>query len=252
MGGTWPAGLLGPGAAGLAERSGPGRAHWRARRRACTDGLAQVFPASRGKIGCGRYAVAHLRRLRCSRTGRSDREAPVLSRPSTWPHRDSWTFERDRQSRIQGKIAGSRTGGVGGKERGRERRRRADSDGEPKVERRERPGSPRSDSRGSSRSEYSGAFDGFASRGTVTRSQPACPSKGVRDRSLGIGAQVNEIPAAPLPEVTCTSRGVPRHVTTQEDRTVWRCVCRGTERFREVKRFPPFRRAEARVMVCDV
>lgn len=97
MGGTWPAGLLGPNMFRLVEKSGPVKAHWRAEGQACTDGQVQVAPATGGKIGSRRLAVALLTGLRCSRTGRNDREAPVLSRPSTWPYRDSWTFERDRQ-----------------------------------------------------------------------------------------------------------------------------------------------------------
>lgn len=125
MGGTWTAGLEGPGRIGLAERQGPAGAHWQARVQACIEGQVRMAPTNGGKSVPVGEPVALLRRLRCSRTGRSDREAPVLSRPSTWPHRGSWMFERDRkrETRTEGetrgkkKIVGSGTAREGGTEK---------------------------------------------------------------------------------------------------------------------------------------
>lgn len=229
MGGTWPAGLLGPRAAGLVDERGPRRGDWPAERKAWLEGRDQVSPATWGKIGCGRYAVAHLRRLRCSRTGRSDREAPVLSRPSTWPHRDSWMFERDRQSQIQGKIVGSRTGREG------ERKRKRDRRSVGGAERRERLGRQTADSRGSSGSEHSGALGGFASRGTVPDVSETVSFEGVRSvgSSTLPGERFRGSTRARVVHVSC----VPRHVIALRDETVRGLCVRGVE---------------TKVMVCNV
>lgn len=97
MGGTWIVGFEEASSSGLVKRSGQVGAHWWVREQACTCGQVRLFSVNGGKSSYRRDSVVLLRRLRHSRTGRSDREAPVLSRPSTWPHRDSWMFERDRQ-----------------------------------------------------------------------------------------------------------------------------------------------------------
>lgn len=127
MGGTWTAGLEGPGSVGLAERQGPAGAHWQAGAQACIEGQVRMAPTNGGKSVPVGEPVALLRRLRCSRTGRSDREAPVLSRPSTWPHRGSWMFERDRkrETRTEGETRGREKGEKKNRGRpGKEGRRR--------------------------------------------------------------------------------------------------------------------------------
>lgn len=234
MGGTWTVSFEEASSSGLVKRSGQVGAHWWVREQACTYGQVRLFSANGGKSSYRRDSVALLRHLRCSRTGRSDREAPVLSRPSTWPHRDSWMFERDRQRQtIRRREKKFRSGTAEEKGRGRRRETKRRRCGELEatlgfawiIE---------------SRAEHSGAVEGFASRERCRNNQTRVVPRGwsrSRDTVPATCKRPRFVVTALRRKRTnaCTVSGAPRHVTDRRWTTTFfgQCVSNKFGRSRE-------------------